>query len=108
MARRNARSRRIIKEHKKVRDIETLGWLMLAEAEDADEELTGLTVLLIARDRRRAIGRSGRYGRRGHYDQVKCQEFFESILYASSDRWFRTWIRCELNCVASILLLTMQ
>ncbi len=56
-----ARSRRIIKEHKKVRkagatasissnfgNIKTLAWLMLAEAEDADEELTGLMVLLIA------------------------------------------------------------
>lgn len=75
--------------------ITSLGVLLLADAEDLDDELIALSVLALGRDRRRKAGqlRSGRWGPRGPYNEPKVFAFLENILYYTSDRKFRAWMR---------------
>jgi len=76
--------------------LEILGIIMLADAEDDDEELVALLFLRLAfteqRDRK---ARSGKYGRRGPYKSRKSKDFFDLMLNDFSDRWFKSWFRCE-------------
>ena len=94
MARRSRlRQRQKEDEARKVDEIEGLGWALLVDARGLDEEFTACLVLLIARDRRRALNRSRRYGPRGNYDMKRPLEFFEHILYHAEERYFRGWLR---------------
>lgn len=66
--------------------------LLLADAQDDAERFTALAIARLAL-REREKGRSGKYGLRGPYNQVKSEDFFEIILHHSSTRWFKSWLR---------------
>ena len=93
MARRSSlRQREKLARKKAVQDIYQLGILLLVQAEDELEELTALAILLIARKRKQSL-RYGRFGRRGQYNEPKCTVFFEHILFNTSERYFKAFLR---------------
>ena len=74
--------------------IERLATLMMLAAAESDDDLTSTAaLLLLIRNRKKTAARSGRYGFRGFYDQVKSVDFFDNILYDSTDRAFKSWLR---------------
>lgn len=80
---------------REARDIEFLAILLLAEAEDEDDELNALIVAQIALEKaRRAylMPWNGRFGRRGAYDSETAKDFFDLMLYRFSDRQFKAWL----------------
>jgi len=64
--------------------------LLLAAAQDPEEELVALLTLKLAKQEHR----SGRYGWRGPYDRLKSHNFLELIIDKYSPRWFKAWMRC--------------
>ncbi len=75
-----------------VSDIRSFGLLLLMDAEDLTEEFTVLCFLLYARQKGRAL-RSGRYGRRGRYDRPKVEALLDNILYDTTPRFFKSFMR---------------
>ncbi len=72
--------------------LELLAAWLLTDAQDPLEECCALAVARLALKERRAA-RSGKYGRRGAYEQIKSQDFLEIILVHASTRWFKSWLR---------------
>ena len=63
--------------------------LLLADAQDPDEELVALAALKLAKQERQ----SNKFGHRGPYDRSKSTDFLHLIIYEYSSRWFEAWMR---------------
>jgi hypothetical protein len=73
--------------------LEVLAAFMLLDADDDDDEDLALSMAVLAHQAR-LNARGGKYGRRGSYNMYdKCKDFFEMILFRSSDRIFKGWLR---------------
>src|SRR5882724_3548656 len=70
--------------------LQRAGALLLADAQDLEEELAALLTLKLAKQE----CRSRRYGRRGPYNRLKSCNFLELIIDKYSPRWFKAWMRC--------------
>ena len=67
---------------------------MMLDATESNDDLTATAaLLLLVHNRKKTTARSGRYGFRGFYDRQKSVDFFENILYDSTDRAFKSWLR---------------
>ncbi len=81
--------------------LELLAAWLLANAKDPIEEFCALAVARLALKERRAA-RSGKYGRRGAYEQVKSRDFLEIILLHASTWWFKSWLRYVVGIELSV------
>ena len=93
------------KKHKNwLVDLEALATLMLADAEDDEEEMAAILVAQIAVKEAHLLHLHsvGCYGHRGLYDSQKSKDFFLLLLYNFSDRWFKSWMRFTIISFCSI------
>jgi hypothetical protein len=94
MFRRRHADRQKKRKEKGIPTLDIMAILMLADADDDEEEVVALTFLKLALDDKRERERHGtRYGRRGLYNRQKSKDFFDLMLYQYSDRWFKAWLR---------------
>lgn len=109
MARRSVR-RRIQRKARKqaIRYMQQFALLLLADAEDWAEECTGLLLLALANKHWRDLNHSARYGRRGPYNAPKNETFLNYILFETSDRFFRAFMRYVVKFVLSPTLVCVR
>jgi hypothetical protein len=77
----------------RVKSLQTLALILLADADDTDEEMFAVFVACIAQNAKKEAYHS-KYGIRGPYDEAKVCEFFENLLSQGSERLFKAWFRC--------------
>ena len=78
--------------------LEAVAILLLADANDDDEEIMAMAIGGLACAARREE-RCGRWGHRGSYVREKSKDFFNVMLYGFSERWFKAWLRYVYLCL---------
>jgi hypothetical protein len=72
--------------------LQTLALVLLADADDADEEMFAILVAHMAQKAKKEA-QSLKYGIRGPYDEAKVCKFFNNLVFEASERSFKAWFR---------------